>query len=85
MPRRLRLLAATLAAAALTACAATEPAGDEGAYSAPRLAGTEHPDLNGIWQAVGTAHWDVEDHVAQPAPIPRDGRHRRRSGRPRRR
>lgn len=38
-------------------------------YRAPRLAGTDHPDLNGIWQAVGTAHWDVEDHVAQPGPV----------------
>ena len=24
------------------------------------------PDLNGIWQALGTAHWDVEDHPARP-------------------
>jgi hypothetical protein len=21
-----------------------------------------HPDLSGIWQALGTAHWDLEDH-----------------------
>jgi hypothetical protein len=38
-------------------------------YRAPRLAGTDHPDLNGISQAVGTAHWDVEDHIAQPGPV----------------
>ena len=38
-------------------------------YQAPRLAGTDHPDLNGIWQAVGTAHWNVEDHIAQPGPV----------------
>jgi hypothetical protein len=24
------------------------------------------PDLNGIWQAIGTAHWDIEDHPARP-------------------
>ena len=24
------------------------------------------PDLNGIWQAIGTAHWDLEDHPAGP-------------------
>ncbi len=24
------------------------------------------PDLNGIWQAIGTAHWDLEDHEAGP-------------------
>jgi hypothetical protein len=23
------------------------------------------PDLNGIWQALGTAHWDLEDHSAR--------------------
>jgi len=34
------------------------------AYRAPRLDG--HPDLNGIWQAVTTANWNLEDHDAQP-------------------
>jgi hypothetical protein len=24
-----------------------------------------HPDLNGIWQAIGTAHWDLQDHPAR--------------------
>ena len=38
-------------------------------YRAPRLSGSDRPDLNGIWQAVGTAYWDVEDHIAQPAPV----------------
>ena len=23
-----------------------------------------HPDLNGIWQAIGTAHWNLQDHMA---------------------
>ena len=23
-----------------------------------------HPDLNGVWQAIGTAHWDIQDHPA---------------------
>ena len=23
-----------------------------------------NPDLNGIWQAIGTAHWDIQDHAA---------------------
>ena len=32
-------------------------------YRAPRTAeGT--PDLNGIWQAINTAHWDIEPHGA---------------------
>ena len=25
-----------------------------------------HPDLSGIWQAVNTAAWDLEPHLAQP-------------------
>ena len=29
-----------------------------------------NPDLNGIWQALGTAHWDLEAHAARPGPFP---------------
>lgn len=24
----------------------------------------DHPDLSGVWQAIGTAHWDIQDHQA---------------------
>jgi hypothetical protein len=34
------------------------------AYRAPRAA-DGHADLNGIWQAVNTANWDIQDHSAQ--------------------
>ena len=27
-----------------------------------------NPDLNGIWQAIGTAHWDLQDHPAAAGP-----------------
>ena len=27
------------------------------------------PNLNGIWQALGTAHWDLQDHSARPGPV----------------
>jgi hypothetical protein len=27
------------------------------------------PDLNGIWQAMGTAHWDLQDHQARSGPV----------------
>jgi hypothetical protein len=40
------------------------------AYRAPRLPGTQNPDLNGIWQAMNTANWDIEPHAAGPAPFP---------------
>lgn len=32
----------------------------------PRLPSGK-PDLNGIWQALGNAHWDIEPHAARPA------------------
>jgi hypothetical protein len=38
-------------------------------YRAPRLA-DGRPDLNGIWQALVTANWDLQDHEAQPGPHP---------------
>ncbi len=28
-----------------------------------------HPDLNGIWQALGSAHWNIEAHAARAGPI----------------
>jgi hypothetical protein len=27
-----------------------------------------HPDLSGVWQAIGTAHWDLLDHAASSGP-----------------
>ena len=33
-------------------------------YRAPRTADGK-PDLNGIWQAVNTANWDIQDHPAR--------------------
>jgi len=35
--------------------------GQTAAYKAPRTA-DGHPDLNGIWQALNTANWDIQDH-----------------------
>ena len=37
----------------------------------PRLNGK--PDLNGIWQALNTANWDLEAHAARPALAMRPG------------
>jgi hypothetical protein len=36
--------------------------------SVPRLA-DGHPDINGIWQALNTAHWDIEPHAAGPSMV----------------
>jgi hypothetical protein len=38
------------------------------AYRAARTA-DGRPDLNGIWQAVNTAHWDLQDHMARQGPL----------------
>ncbi len=40
------------------------------AYRAPRFAGTQNPDLNGIWEALNSANWDLEPHTAAPSPFP---------------
>jgi hypothetical protein len=39
-------------------------------YKAPRLVGTQNPDLNGIWQTLTTANWDILDHSVEPGPYP---------------
>ena len=44
------------------------------AYRAPRVA-DGHPDLNGIWQALNTANYDLEPHVARQAMALRPGPH----------
>ena len=36
------------------------------AYRAPRTPDGK-PNLNGIWQAINTANWDLEAHAARPA------------------
>ena len=70
------VLAAAAAAAALVATIAlvvTPVAGQQApAYRAPRAA-DGHPDLNGIWQAINTANWDIQTHVARPALALRPG------------
>ena len=40
------------------------------AYRAPRFPGSQNPDLNGIWQAMSSANWDLEAHAAGPSPLP---------------
>ena len=40
---------------------------------APRLPGTDHPDLNGVWQALNEANYDIERHLAKPSMSVRDG------------
>ena len=44
-------------------------------YKAPRGPGGVHPDLNGLWQAVGSAHYDIEMHTASHSLQLREGPH----------
>jgi len=66
----IRILAALAAASLLAApiVAEAQPKARAAAsYKAPRLPGTKHPDLNGVWQAMNTAGWDIERHGARAA------------------
>src|ERR1022692_4537113 len=38
------------------------------AYKAPRAADGK-PNLNGIWQVLNTANWDIQGHAAHAGPI----------------
>jgi hypothetical protein len=53
-----------LSAFALTLIAAG--AGAAAAQDIPRTP-SGRPNFNGIWQALGNAHWDIEPHTARPA------------------
>jgi hypothetical protein len=43
---------------------------DSKGYKAPRLPGTEHPDLNGVYESFTTANWDLLTHAAAAGPVP---------------
>jgi hypothetical protein len=46
----------------------TPIAGQEGASRIPRTVDGK-PNLNGIWQALNTANWDLQDHTARKGPV----------------
>jgi len=58
--------AGALALALVFSVGAASVAGQD--YMAPRTA-FGAPDLNGIWQAVGSHHWNIEPHAASHGPI----------------
>ena len=52
----------------LTNVAAQTPAAQAPAYRAPRTPDGK-PNLNGIWQTMNTANWNIEAHPAGPSPV----------------
>ncbi len=60
-----RAVAAVIFAALATTACAADPGGAQSA-EIPRTP-DGRPDMNGLWQALGNAHWDIEAHVARPA------------------
>ena len=65
---RYRRGAKICAVAALLTLTANPAVGQAASYKAPRTAQGK-PDLNGIWQAIGTTHWDLEGHAARPGAV----------------
>ena len=60
------IVIAAAAVAALLWVRSPPVAGQTDPYQAPRTT-DGRPDLNGVWQAVNTAHYDLQAHPARPA------------------
>jgi hypothetical protein len=58
--------------AAMIAALSVHAGGQQTSYRAPRLP-DGRPDFNGIWQALNTANYDIEAHMARPAMALRPG------------
>ena len=69
------LAASALSAGAMEAPKAAKPAKAAAAqaYKAPRGPDGVHPDLNGVWQVLNTANWNIEPHTASAALAMRPG------------
>ena len=60
--------AASALALAILGLAAASSSGQSAAYKAPRTPDGK-PDLNGIWQVMNTANWDIQDHDQRQGPL----------------
>jgi hypothetical protein len=67
MMKLVAALAAVGLAATVPAAAQAQKAKSAASYKAPRGPDGKHPDLNGVWQVMNTAGWDIEPHAARAA------------------
>ena len=65
----LKKMASAAAVAVVFIVLGQTPAQTQGA-AIPRNTWDKKPDLNGIWQAVNTADWDLETHAGGPSSVP---------------
>src|SRR5215469_13721761 len=68
MPERIPLIKAAGFAITVLVLAPIPILAQNSAYRAPRTF-DGHPDLSGIWEALNTANWDLEDHSPQPGTL----------------
>lgn len=61
------LVLPALALLAVLSLTTESASGQARAYRAARMLKTTRPDLNGVWQAVNSANWDIRPHAARPA------------------
>ena len=75
MRNKLRDVLVALAGASVAAAAFYAATPTEGQAPASRIPRTPdgRPNLNGIWQALNTANYDIEAHLARPALAMRPG------------
>ena len=67
--KRSIVVVGTAAVIAMLWSVATSVGQTPATYQAPRTADGQ-PDLNGLWQALNTANWNVEEHGALASPYP---------------
>jgi hypothetical protein len=63
-----RSIIVPVAVAAILSLAVIPAGGQARAYQAPRTTDGK-PNLNGIWQALNEAYWDIEGHAAAPGAV----------------
>ena len=62
------LLTVAAVSAAIVLVTMIPVSGQGQTYRAPRTADGK-PNLTGIWEAMNTANWDIQAHVARPGPV----------------